>query len=516
MALSLPNILTGDIELTEKGMANLFVKHLSDEVMYIEGIGYHQWDGTRWAKTTNNWYEVVDKFAEKLLIDHKAIIEADGVNEWTEIAKKTINKLRNRQGRDNVLGLIKSHPALRKPIEEIDSHPMLFNLSNGTYDFKTNTFSKHSQDDLLTKMSKFTYNPDAACPIFTQFMSDILPNEDNRKWLQKFLGLAMTGDQSYEKFAELYGPEAANGKSTLIDTLTLLFGSGEYHHAANNKLFMGNGDDNDNAPSPSIAGLQGARFVTVPECPDRRRFNSTLLNSVVSGDRVRARFLRQNPINFQAQCKVCFYTNHLLEANSFDEALYRRKGTIPFEVSFSTTTADVQAGTHKQAVNKTELIASMVKENAGIFNWLVEGYNLVKQEGLQPTDNMQQTIAEQKDANDYFQVFLDDTYPIADPSRSDVFIPFNELYSTFRMWCGSTRYHLMSETMAGRTLKKKGFLKKTIKRGNKSIVCYYGISRTTRPHITFNEVIGSSPKNASENESPFFIDMDNDDPSTFS
>jgi len=48
------------------------------------------------------------------------------------------------------------------------------NVNNGTIDVLTGEFRDYKQSDLITKITKVDYNPNADCPMWKQFIREIM------------------------------------------------------------------------------------------------------------------------------------------------------------------------------------------------------------------------------------------------------------------------------------------------------------------------------------------------------
>jgi putative DNA primase/helicase len=79
--------------------------------------------------------------------------------------------------------------------------------------------------------------------------------------------------------------------------------------------------------------LRGARLVTATETEEGRQWAESRIKSLTGGDRVSARFMRQDFFEFTPQFKLFIAGNHRPGLRSVDEAIRRRFHLVPFAVT---------------------------------------------------------------------------------------------------------------------------------------------------------------------------------------
>src|SRR6185437_3735008 len=82
-----------------------------------------------------------------------------------------------------------------------------------------------------------------------------------------------------------------------------------------------------------LAGLRGARLVTAMETEEGRRWAESRIKALTGGDRITARFMRQDFFEFLPQFKLLIVGNHKPGLRGVDEAIRRRMHLIPFTVT---------------------------------------------------------------------------------------------------------------------------------------------------------------------------------------
>jgi putative DNA primase/helicase len=125
----------------------------------------------------------------------------------------------------------------------------------------------------------------------------------------------------------LYGT-GANGKSVFLSTISSLLG--DYCRTAPASAFTAS---NTEQHPTDLAGLRGARFVTAIETEDGRWWAEAKIKLLTGGDRITARFMRQDFFEYVPQFKLVVAGNHKPGLRNVDEAIRRRLHLIPFTVT---------------------------------------------------------------------------------------------------------------------------------------------------------------------------------------
>jgi putative DNA primase/helicase len=180
-----------------------------------------------------------------------------------------------------------------------DADPWLLNTHGGTRDLHSGECRAHQRADYITKITGAA--PDASCPIpmwegFLQRITD--NNAELIDYLQRVSGYALTGSTEEHAIFFLYGT-GNNGKSTFLSTL--ISAIGEYHRTAPIETFIAS--KHDQHPT-DIASLRDARLVTATETEEGRRWAESRIKTLTGGDKVTARFMRQDFFEFTPVFKL--------------------------------------------------------------------------------------------------------------------------------------------------------------------------------------------------------------------
>src|SRR5262249_46982287 len=131
-------------------------------------------------------------------------------------------------------------------------------------------------------------------------------------------GYSLTGHVIEHVFAFLYGT-GTNGKSVFLDTIRGILG--DYGQTAPMDMFMYS--THDRHPTEQ-ARMFGARLVTSNETTKGRRWDEAKLKNLTGGDKITARFMRQDLFEFDPTHKLILAGNNKPGFTSVDEAIRRR------------------------------------------------------------------------------------------------------------------------------------------------------------------------------------------------
>jgi len=197
-----------------------------------------------------------------------------------------------------------------------------------TYDLRTGIAHKPDPLDYITKQTGCRCAPAGTLhPLWDKFLDRVTNhNKDLQAFLQRWCGYCCSGFTSEHVFVFVYGT-GANGKGTFINTIADVLG--DYATTAHVGTFLAS--RNEHHPT-DVAKLRGARLVIAQETEKGRRWDETKIKTLTGGDKVTARFMRQDFFDFEPKFKLLISGNHKPRLSNVDEAIRRRLLIIPFTV----------------------------------------------------------------------------------------------------------------------------------------------------------------------------------------
>lgn len=409
----------------EIGIGNAFADFFYPIARFNRDRGiWYVYDGRIWRPDEGGLKvaELAKLLADKLYTFALKIKDEDVRNRYI----KRVQKLQLRKNRKTMVEDAKSvHPI---PMAAFDRNTCLFNCQNGTLDLKTLEFREHNPEDFLTMVSGVVYEPEAACPRWNTFISEVMcGDQELAAYLQRALGYALTGDTTLECMFILYGATSRNGKGTTMETFLKIMG--DYGKTSNPEMLSTKfGNANASGPSEEIARLAGVRFVNISEPEKKITFNAALVKRLTGNDTINARYLHENSFDFRPVFKIFINTNYL--PNVSDMTLFDsgRLKIIPFKRHFD------------EAEQDKGLKALFAEEEnlSGIFNWCLDGYKAFRRSRLESPAAVVDAIRDYREESDRISQFID-----AWMERGEAYeVRTSAAYKLYKQWCDKYGYHV--------------------------------------------------------------------------
>lgn len=400
------------VRFSPKQRAFTLIRHFQGNLRYIPE--YREWIEFSpirgWQSEGRS--EIRQILALSDILEKKALSYKD--EKERNLACAEARKFADPREYTNYLRLVSACDGILTPLSAFDADPMLLGTLNGVVNLGNTEFREYQQRDLILKRTKVTFDADAICPRWEQFLSEIFPNGEVRNYIHKYCGYSLTGSTQDQTFLFLYG-FGSNGKGTFLNTLRRVMGT--YGRNAGAKLLFTR--NAESVPDSQIADIHGARVIIQPESPDNPRFNEELIKTLCAGDIVTGRALYKNSFDFNSTAKIWIAGNQKPIIKSVDDGIWRRVRLIPFDKQFTREEIDYS------------LSATLENELPGILNWMIRGCNLWQREGLNPPDIIVESSKEYRAEEDFLNEFI--ALSTAEDHHSS--INHNDLFKKYIMWC---------------------------------------------------------------------------------
>jgi putative DNA primase/helicase len=431
--LRLEKLKKGLLQFTDTSNAFRLLREYGKDIRYIAAWKkWIVWTGERWR--ADEGYLIHDRGLTMIRHIYDELLKTADYRDRIEIEKAATQSeaVRRRKAFIEAASWI---PELNLTPSDIDTNPWLFNVENGTIDLKTGEFREHRREDMITKMAKVMYDPEADCPVWKQFAREIMNyNTDLIGFLQTSAGWALTGDTSEQTMFILFGC-GANGKSTFLNVLMRILG--DYAAATPTETFMKrSGDQIGN----DIARLRGTRLVTTTEAEQGKRLSEPLIKQITGNDALTARFLYGEFFDFVPTFKVFMATNHKPLIRGTDHGIWRRIKLIPFTTTITPEKQD------------KHLEEKLLAEGPGILNWLLEGERRWREKGLDTPQSVSSATEEYRSEMDVLGYFIKECC-VQNPDAS---VRARELFRAYQEWCEENNERACSERFLSLRLKELG------------------------------------------------------------
>jgi putative DNA primase/helicase len=414
----------------DSGNAERLIKLHGAHLLYSPHMRkWLHWDGRRWKideleQITRLGQETIQLFAHQAVGDKWAMMHS--------IRSFGASRIRA------MIELAEPYKAIE--VEKLDTDPQLMNFLNGTFNYETGQLQPHSPKNLITKIVKHNYVPDAKCPTFLTFLKKIL-DPLVIPYLQVALGYSITGVTIEKKAMLALGP-TDSGKTTLLALVYDVFE--EYAAKLMIDSLMTRYEDNNS--HSDLADLRGARFVMTSETKEGQRLNEEKLKRLTQGQgkfKVVRKYELPHLIN--ETYHIWIDANHKPDVRGTDNAIWNRLVPIPFEKQLKPEEIDIQ------------LPAKLREEAAGIIAWIIQGALDWKKNGLgTPPEQVQRAKSNWRDETDRLANWRSECCTL----HAELESPASALYENYCEWSEKNRERPLSNTAFGLRSAEAGFKKR--------------------------------------------------------
>jgi putative DNA primase/helicase len=326
------------------------------------------------------------------------------------------------------------------PVNAFDAKPWLFNAGTRTYDLRTGSGRDANPTDYLTRRAGCAVAlPDTPHPQWSGFLKRVTADsKELQEFLQRYIGYCCTGLTKEHVFVFCYGT-GSNGKSTFINTVARIFG--DYATTADTNTFLASRYERHPA---DLAKLQGARLVIAQETEKGRRWDEAKIKTLTGGDRITARFMRQDYFDFTPTFKLIIVSNYKPRISSVDEAMRRRLLLVPFTEHIPENERD------------RDLPNKLMTERQAILRWCLDGCLQWQKTGLAPPQAVCVATASYFEDHDTLRLWLDECTHNA---GSLAFTRTSDLFPSWKSWCEERNLSSGTIQAFSEALTDKGFKK---------------------------------------------------------
>ena len=407
---------------TDDALALEFTAKHAEEWRYVAAWGrWYRWDGTCWrGENTLRAYD------ESRLVCRAASARCKKAKIAAKVASANTVAAVERLARAD-----RKHAATT---DQWDQDHWLTNTPKQVVNIKTGQIGEHVRGDYMTKITRASLGD--GCPTWLRFLADVTNgDEELQQYLARMAGYCLTGVTTEHVLFFLYGT-GANGKSVFVNTLAAIMGD----YATNAAIDTFIETKGDRHPT-DLAGLRGARLVTCIEVDKGRRWAEAKIKSLTGGDKVSARFMRQDFFEYTPQFKLIIAGNHKPSLRDVDEAMRRRLHLVPFTVTIPPDKRD-----------KT-LSERLLAEQDGILGWAVKGCLEWQRVGLKPPASVLAATEEYFVSQDALGRWLSEECT-TNPNGTTT---TEELYSSWKTWTEKWGEYTGTMQKYAEDLAKRGF-----------------------------------------------------------
>jgi putative DNA primase/helicase len=410
-------------EFSDDAIADRFAGRHQRDLRFVAAWGkWLLWDGSRWRyDDTLKAFDLVRHTCRDVAKDCAKVKISVAI-----ASAKTVAAVER---------LAKADRRLAGTADQWDTDAWLLNTPAGVVDLRTGELRPSQPDDYSTKMTGVA--PDATCPIPTwlTFLDRVAGGDPSLvAFMRRMAGYALTGSTREHSLFFLYGT-GANGKSTFLNAITGC--AGDYHRTAAIDTFTATATERH---PTDLAGLRGARLVTAVETEEGRRWAESKIKVLTGGDKIEARFMRQDFFEFTPAFKLVIAGNHKPGLRSVDEAIRRRFKLVPFTITIPPAERD---GT---------LAERLKAEFPGILAWAIAGCLDWQQNGLASPEAVRAATEAYLEAEDALAAWMQE----AGERDLEHWEGTEDLYRAWTQWAGRVGEYVGSLKKFSQRLEERG------------------------------------------------------------
>ena len=325
-------------------------------------------------------------------------------------------------------------------MQRLDTNPYLIGFENGIYDLKTHKLRDGQPEDMLslsTANEYREYNDDDENVVeLYEFLCQIFPDIDLHEYQMKTLASYLEGCNPQERFWIWLG-SGGNGKSKLIELLELTLGDYACKFSPSS---LTQKRPPANTPQPELVRSKGRRTATAQELSHNEELNMAIIKEWTGGDKVIARGLYMDPIEFKIVFKLVLCCNHLPKITDDDDGTWRRIRVVPFNSRFVDTPDPRRRTEFKRDMHLSEKLPLW---RHAFMHMLISYYKRYQVEGIKEPPIVMSATEEYQRATDVFLSFMNECLEEDENSK----LTLVNAYAHFKKWY-SSEYDAKAPTRA--------------------------------------------------------------------
>lgn len=434
------------LERSDDGNALRLIDTYGDQMRYCADRGrWLHWDGKRWEWQPSSGGQIRE-LAKTVARDLP-----DGDKESLAHKRKSLNAL----GVTNMLIQAATDTRIVVSIDDLDANPWELNTPAGVVDLRTGQTHPARPEQLHTRITSSSPNPDATTDRWSNFLHDTFAGDTQLiAYLQRLVGYSAVGLVGAHVLPFCFG-SGGNGKGVFLEACAKVLG--DYATSAPVGFLMGGGYASHET---EIASLAGARMVICSEVNEGDIFDEAKVKLLTGGDTIKARFMRQDHFTFTPSHQLWLMGNSQPAVRTGGESFWRRLRLIPFT---ATVPADKRVD---------DLQGILAREHGdAILAWIVAGATKYAADGLNDPPTVRTATAGYAQDQDTVARFLDDACILGGGTHVKLKVAaFREAYEA---WCRSEGEQPVSAKALTQALARREI---DSEKGAKGARFYLGIS----------------------------------------
>ncbi len=211
----------------------------------------------------------------------------------------------------------------------------------------------------------YEFVANAQCPIWSKFLNEVLPNGDERNFLQEWIGYHFAPHRYYQRVLLLYG-QGANGKTVVCVVLKEVLGAQNFSSVSLEQF--------DPKRTFVLAATIGKLGNVVGELSPASKAAEGLIKQYISGEVITIEEKYKPAMNVRPTAHLTFATNELPSVADRSDGMWRRLIILPFNKQIL-----------DESLQDKRLVDPLFWRNSGelpgIFRWALEGRKRLLERG---------------------------------------------------------------------------------------------------------------------------------------
>lgn len=313
--------------------------------------------------------------------------------------------------------------------ETLDSHPHLIGFENGVYDLRMSEFREGLPDDYIsftTGRNYIDYDPESIdAKEIDAYFSQVFTNPSIKKYMKDLLTCIIDGGIRQEKFYIFTGG-GSNSKSAILNLIQKAIG--DYYCILPMSLLTQKRAA-ANAAQSELERTKGRRLAVMQEPGNEEKINIGLMKELSGGDRIMARGLFKEPIEFRPQFKMVMTCNELPEVPSDDGGTWRRIRVVEYTSKFVDAPNPENP---KEFPLDPELLDKFDKWADTVISMLIHNHRSLDLKNIPEPYEVRMATEDYKKNNDIIGQYVTDRLE-KDPNAKKR-MQLNSIFTNFKSW----------------------------------------------------------------------------------
>lgn len=417
----------------------LVTEALESRFCWVTGLGWMRWNGRTWSEVSD-----VDpvEAARVWASERFNAVHAEQGKDPARDLRSQMTGWRGVLANNRLRALVNlSKGLIQADVEEFDAEPDLLTVQNGTVNLRTGELLPFDPAHRITKMAGATYVKEAQHPKWVKAL-EALP-EVERGWMQERYGQSLTGYKTPDHRMVIGHGGGSNGKSTITNVVRAVLG--QYGVLISDRVLMASPD----AHPTELMDLRGARYAVLEETPEARHLNTQRLKTTVGTDSVKARRIRQDPVEFIATHSLFINTNYRPVVTETDHGTWRRLALVDYPYTFKAPGKPLTSPWEREGDPSMEYAHQDAGVRSAALWWMIVGAQrwYANDRMMQPVpDAVERTTHRWRAETDLILGFCDEMLRFGEG-----FVTSADMLRAFNDWTGERQHRPWNDkTFAGR------------------------------------------------------------------